>query len=230
MSSEATKQATVIIPALNEEYGICLTLKEIMRLPNVREIIVVDGGSLDGTAEIAERTGARVLIEKNTGYGNAIYQGVKLLDSNVQYVVFTDADFTYPAKFIPEMLKILEGNNDVGMVIGSRFKGKTFAESNIKPLSIANKVISGALRTLHGIELDDPLSNFRVIRAGLLREWKPKSKGFDIEVEINHYVERQGYRIVEIPIHYRPRIGEKKLSVKHGLSILSRILRMELER
>ena len=77
---------------------------------------------------------------------------------------------------------------------------------------------------LNGIKLNDPLSGLRVVRADVLRGWKPKSKGFDVEAEINFLVEREGYRIVEIPIDYRSRLGEKKLKVRDGFGILKRIV------
>ena len=70
----------------------------------------------------------------------------------------------------------------------------------------------------------DPLTGLRVVRAEILRNWKVKSKGFDIEVELNHRVEREGFGIVEVPIQYRERLGEKKLRVKHGAEILRRIM------
>jgi hypothetical protein len=62
------------------------------------------------------------------------------------------------------------------------------------------------------------------VRWEILKDWRPKSEGFDVEVELNHYVERKGYGILEIPIHYRPRLGEKKLKLRHGFIILKRIL------
>jgi hypothetical protein len=71
---------------------------------------------------------------------------------------------------------------------------------------------------------DDPLSGLRVVRWSLLKAWKPKSRGFDIEAELNHQVERQGYKTVEIPIDYRDRLGEKKLKLRHGFTILRRII------
>jgi hypothetical protein len=77
---------------------------------------------------------------------------------------------------------------------------------------------------LNGIQLADPLTGLRVVRAEILRNWKVKSKGFDIEVELNHRVEREGFGIVEIPIQYRERLGEKKLKVRDGVEILKRIL------
>ena len=77
---------------------------------------------------------------------------------------------------------------------------------------------------LNGIELRDPLTGLRVVRWEMLKNWEPKSDGFDLEVELNHHVERQGYRIVEMPIYYRPRLGEKKLKLRHGFVILKRVL------
>jgi hypothetical protein len=76
----------------------------------------------------------------------------------------------------------------------------------------------------NGIKLNDPLSGLRVVRAEVLKGWKSKSRGFDIEAEMNYHVERMGYRIVEIPIRYRPRLGEKKLKLRHGFAILKRIV------
>jgi dolichol-phosphate mannosyltransferase len=72
--------------------------------------------------------------------------------------------------------------------------------------------------------LRDPLTGLRVVRADLLRGWKVKSKGFDIEVELNHHIERSGYRIAEVDIAYRERLGEKKLKVRHGGAIFKRIV------
>jgi glycosyltransferase involved in cell wall biosynthesis len=152
VSSKATKNATVIIPALNEEEGIKATLSEILQLTDVREVIVVDGGSVDGTAEIAEKIGARVLIEKNAGYGGAIYHGIKRLNSSVRYVVFTDADFTYPAEYVPTMIEILEKNPDVGMVIGNRF----YREQNFV-FSFGNRLLAWAQHLISGLKLEDPL-------------------------------------------------------------------------
>jgi dolichol-phosphate mannosyltransferase len=76
----------------------------------------------------------------------------------------------------------------------------------------------------NGVTLRDPLTGLRVIRWELVRNWQPKSSGFDIEVELNHHIERQGYSIAEIEISYRERIGEKKLKLKDGITILKRIL------
>jgi dolichol-phosphate mannosyltransferase len=70
----------------------------------------------------------------------------------------------------------------------------------------------------------DPLSGLRVIRWEVIKEWIPKSDGFDVEVELNRYVEKQGYEIAEVEIPYRSRVGQKKLKLKHGVTIFKRIL------
>lgn len=231
MSSKATKEATVIIPALNEEKGIRSTLNEIKQLSAVIEIIVVDGGSVDGTAEIAEKTGAHVLIERNTGYGNAIYQGIKRLNPNARYVIFTDADFTYPAEYIPKMIEVLEQNPSVGMVIGNRFDGNyNQGKSSVNRFYVGNKILAFAHSLINGVSLSDPLSGLRIVRSEILRNWEPRSQGFDVELEMNTIVERENYKIVEIPINYRIRLGEKKLKVRHGFSILRRIIGLWFKR
>jgi dolichol-phosphate hexosyltransferase len=74
------------------------------------------------------------------------------------------------------------------------------------------------------VHLQDSLTGLRVVRAEILKDWKVKSKGFDIDVELNHHAERRGLGIVEIPIQYRRRLGEKKLKARHGATILKRII------
>ena len=81
-----------------------------------------------------------------------------------------------------------------------------------------------AHKLFNGIFLTDPLTGLRVIRAGILRKWKIKSKGFDMEVELNSEVRKQGFATIEVPIRYRTRLGDKKLRVKDGVNILKRIL------
>jgi dolichol-phosphate mannosyltransferase len=85
-------------------------------------------------------------------------------------------------------------------------------------------MLAWAHKTLNGVSLQDPLTGLRVIRTEILQDWDMKSKGFDIEVELNHLVAQRGFMIKEIPISYRARLGEKKLKVKDGLTILKRIL------
>jgi glycosyltransferase involved in cell wall biosynthesis len=220
-----TSQIAVVVAALNEEKGIGPTLEELRGVLRHPHIVVVDGNSVDRTVEIAKDMGARVMLQDGTGKGNAMVQGLQRLSPNVRFVVFTDADFTYPAEYIPKMLAVLEQDPDVGMVIGDRFNGEVnIQRSWTNPFYMGNRLIALAQHVLNGIRLNDPLSGMRVVRAFLLRKWEPKSQGFDVEAELNFLVEREGFRIVEIPIDYRSRLGEKKLKLRHGLGILKRIV------
>jgi hypothetical protein len=102
----------------------------------------------------------------------------------------------------------------VGMVCGNRFNGKVDSQALRPVFALGNKLIALAHNILNGIQLQDPLTGLRVVRAQILREWKVQSKGFDIEVELNQQVDQSGYEIIEIPIQYRQRLGEKKLGLK----------------
>jgi glycosyltransferase involved in cell wall biosynthesis len=184
----------------------------------------VDGNSVDRTIEIAKNMGADVLLQEGKGKGDAMFQGYRNISSKVPYIVFTDADYTYPAHYIPQMVEILDQNPKVGMVIGDRFKGQVNTSKSLtNPFYVGNRLLALAQLVMNGVKLDDPLSGLRVVRSEVLDGWRPKSKGFDVEAEMNALVERRGYRIVEIPIDYRSRMGEKKLKLRHGLGIMRRI-------
>jgi len=222
---ENNQSTLVIVAAFNEEAGIGLTLAEVrMFLPNPL-CLVVDGKSRDGTAKIAESMDAQVVVQKESGKGDAIAVAIehaKLLD--VRYVVFIDADYTYPAEYLPEMIRILDENPDVGMVCGNRFNNHFHLKEMHNMFYLGNRALASIHNFLNGVELRDPLTGLRVVRWEIVKGWKPKSKGFDVEVELNHFVEKRGFTISEIPIYYRQRLGEKKLKLRHGFSILRRIL------
>jgi len=215
----------VMIAALNEEKGIGPTLAEIRQFLDEPLCLVVDGQSVDGTAKVAEAMDAQVIFQKGSGKGDAIAMAMEHARAlDVKYVVFIDADFTYPAEYLPKMIRILEENPDVGMVCGNRFNTHLHLGKMHDVLYTGNRMIAFVHNLLNGVHMHDPLTGLRVVRWEILREWKPKSKSFDLEVELNHYVERKGYRILEVPIYYRPRLGEKKLQLKDGFTILKRIL------
>jgi glycosyltransferase involved in cell wall biosynthesis len=214
----------VIIAALNEEKGIGLSLAELRMVLADPRYLVVDGNSVDRTVEFAKEMGAEILFQKGTGKGEAIAQAIKHVNSDVNYVVFTDADYTYPVKCVPEMIRILEENPEVGMVTGNRFTHSLTLSAMKSFFFVGNRILAWTQRLINGVHLIDPLSGLRVIRWSILKNWEPNSKGFDIEAEMNHRVENKGYRIVEIPIQYRRRVGEKKLKLRHGFTILKRIV------
>jgi dolichol-phosphate hexosyltransferase len=221
---EACESAQLIIAALNEAPGIGLTITEMKDTLGEIPVIVVDGKSSDRTVEIAKNLGAEVIYQDGKGKGDALAKALEKINPNVEYVILTDADYTYPAEYVPDMINVLKENPLVGMVCGNRLNGEVDKEALHSVFHIGNQLLAWAHKMLNGVPLQDPLTGLRVIRTEVLSGWKIKSKGFDIEVELNQMVERSGFKIVEIPISYRARLGEKKLKVKHGLTILKRIL------
>jgi glycosyltransferase involved in cell wall biosynthesis len=215
----------LVIAALNEEEGIWLTIAEMKDTLGDISVLVVDGKSTDKTAELARNMGARVIIQDGTGKGDALAKAIQHLDPNANYIILTDADYTYPAEYVPDMIKILDENPQVGMVCGNRFNGHVDKRALYRIFHTGNKLLAFSHQMLNGVELKDPLTGLRVIRAEVLRNWKIESKGFDIEVELNNYVQKQGYLTKEILIDYRVRLGEKKLKARHGAAILRRIVK-----
>jgi glycosyltransferase involved in cell wall biosynthesis len=214
----------VFIAALNEEEGIGATISELSENVNVNRILLIDGHSHDRTVDVAKELGAEIFFQDGKGKGDALAKAVQCMGADAEYVVITDADFTYPAEYVPEMIQILENNPQIGMVCGNRFSKQTQGSAFQGRFTFGNKLLALAHSFLNGINLQDPLTGLRVIRADILRRWEIKSKGFDIEVELNHQVGKQGFETVEVPIEYRERLGEKKLQMKHGATILKRIL------
>jgi dolichol-phosphate mannosyltransferase len=212
------------IAALNEEEGVGATISELTESINLQRILVIDGHSVDRTVEVAKDHGAEIIFQDGKGKGDALAKAIESMDENVKYVVITDADFTYPATNVPEMINILEDMPDVGMVCGNRFSKKAEGKAFQSRFSFGNKALAFAHSALNGVDLQDPLTGLRVIRADILRRWVVKSKGFDVEVELNHQVAKQGFKTMEVPIEYRERLGEKKLKMKHGVTILKRIM------
>lgn len=222
------KSIQVIIAALNEEEGIGPTITELVEKLGNQRILLIDGNSQDKTVEVAKLSGAEILYQIGNGKGEALFQGLKHVGFRSKYVVIIDADFTYPAKFIPFMINILENNPHIGMVCGNRFNPMLDKGLLRGLFYYGNKLLALVHNFINGVILIDPLTGLRVIRAEILRDWILYSKGFDVEVELNIIVHRKGFLIGEIPIKYRSRIGVKKLKIKDGLFILKRILREPL--
>jgi len=216
--------AIVLLPTYKEPEGVKLVIKELGDIFDPF-ILVIDRPTGDSTGDNAEKLGATVLTQKTKGKGSAIKDALEYLEYrrlNHKYLIMIDADHTYPAKYIPEMIDILESNPDVGMVTGRRPKCR-----NLDIYHLGNHLLRLAHLILNGVNIKDPCTGLRIIRYDLIKNWRPKSKGFDIECEINHFINKiKGFNVVEIPIEYRNRIGEKKLSVRHGATILKRMLLM----
>jgi dolichol-phosphate hexosyltransferase len=215
---------SVVIAAFNEEEGIAPTICEMQKELREPQIIVVDGNSIDRTIDVAKDLGVEIFFQKKRGKGDAISEGLKYINGDSKYVVFTDADYTYPAKHVKEMIAVLDSNPEIGMVLGDRFSQRYKIESDKNQFYIGNRLLGFLQWIFNGVKLNDPFTGLRIMRYELLENWMPKSLSFDIEAEINHHIIKSGYNISELPIRYRKRLGKKKLGFRHGLNILRRII------
>ncbi|WP_226976155.1 glycosyltransferase family 2 protein [Pyrobaculum aerophilum] len=205
---------TVVLPTLNEAQALPKVVEEL-RATGYRDILVVDGGSTDGTVEEAKRLGLRVIGQYGRGKGMALRTALMYVET--PYVAVLDADYTYPPAELNKLVPLLR-HYDV--VIGAR-QGKMPAL-----YKLGNKVLAWLFRVLFGVDLRDPLTGMYVARTDVLREAVTEARGFDLEVEILAKALANGARVAEVPIQYRERIGKKKLRPWHGVGIAVKALEL----
>ncbi len=210
---------SIIIPAYNEETGLPLVLSALTQIIGKRdEIIVVDDGSHDNSSVVAEQFPCRVIRHTvNQGKGAAMRTG--LLHARGKYVIFVDADNTYPVEYIPKIAALLDRYD---FVRGIRLLGR----ENIPFTNrFGNLLFDVAFRMLHSIDEGDVLSGMYGIHREALMKFNIMSKGFDIETEIVAKVMAHGLSYTTIPITYSERVGEKKLkALRDGSRILESVL------
>ena len=212
---------TVVIPTLNEAEAIGAVLDEVLSVGVPRErVLVVDGGSTDGTVEIARSRGVRVVRQVGRGKAMAIYTAVR--EARTPILVFMDGDYTYPAKHIPELVEAVRSGYD--LVIGVRVPVEEGAQGRV--YALGNRALTWFFNLLFGTSLRDVLSGMYAVRRDVLEEVPFESRGFGVESEIAAHVVATGGRVGEVVIGYRRRLGEKKLGVSHGFSILLEMLRL----
>ncbi len=214
-------RVAVVIPALNEAPALPHVLPAIPRW--VAEVIVVDNGSRDATAEVAAGQLARVVSEPRRGYGQACLSGIAALSAEVDTVVFMDADASdRPEEMAQLLAPIAAGAAD--MVIGSRPAG---AEPGaLTPQQrFGNALACWLIRLLWGVRFTD-LGPFRAIGRDALARLEMQDRNFGWTVEMQVRAAGRGLRCAEIPVGYRRRIGRSKVSgtisgsVKAGAKIL----------
>jgi len=215
----------VVVPAKNEEKAIGTVLREIRSvLGKEAEIIVVDGLSTDRTIENAKQADAETTAvqQEGVGKGMAVRTGIKHATGDA--VAFIDSDLTYDPHDIPKVLQpILNGEADV--VLGSRLAGKIEKDAFALTNWIGNHIYSFLISLRCGMRLTDPLTGLRAYKKEALTNIDLTSSGFEIETELNIKCSKQGFRIVEVPISYRKRLGKTKLRVfRDGWRILRKIL------
>ena len=225
-------RVSVIIPTRNEAQAIGHVLAD---LPShlVTEVIVVDSNSTDGTQDIARRMGAHVIQEPRRGYGRACLTGIANAE-NPDVIVFLDGDYSDRPSELPVLLgPIIEGRADI--TLGSRLSGNNKSGALPWHQWLGNRLAAGMITLFYGVKLTD-LGPFRAGRADVLRALalKEATYGWAVEMILKGTIE--GFRVVEVPVSYHPRIGKSKISgtVKGTLGaawfILSRIVRYSFRR
>jgi len=211
--------ATIVIPAYNEEEGIAVVLESIFQaMDGSYEVIVVDDGSDDATAEITSGFPCQLIKhETNHGKGEALKTGIR--HATRESVIFIDADASYPAEVIPQMAEALKHYD---MVYCSRTTGR----ENIPRFNrLGSMVFQGLMRYVYGFKLRDYCTGLYGAKRCYLERMNLSSRGFAIEPEIAAKASRMKLQVQEIPIEYRPRVGQTKLnSLKAGFEHLRTIL------
>jgi glycosyltransferase involved in cell wall biosynthesis len=210
---------SVVIPAYNEENGIREIADRVLAVaPALREVgvdelelLVVDDGSKDGTADVAESITGVTMIRhpRNKGYGAALKTGFS--KARGELIGFLDADGTYPPEYFPQLCK--SALNGSELVIGSRMAG---ADSEM-PITrrIGNFFFANLLSILGRQKVTDSASGMRVFKREILGHIYPLPDGLNLTPVMSTRALHEGIRIEEIPIPYSERVGRSKLSVIH---------------
>jgi hypothetical protein len=201
-----------VIPCLNEaeniELCVSAALRALREMDVPGEVVVADNNSEDDSARLAERAGARVVVERRRGYGSAYLAGFAA--SRGRYIVMADADLTYDFNEIPRFVAELE--NGAEMVIGDRM-------DNIQPGAmpwlhryVGNPLLTGLLNLFFRTGISDAHCGMRALRREVLARLDLRTTGMEFASEMVIRASKEKLRIAEFPIEYHPRGGESKLS------------------
>jgi glycosyltransferase involved in cell wall biosynthesis len=224
---------SVIIPALNEEEPIAGVVRECFATGVPDQVIVVDNGSTDRTAERAREAGARVATAPR-GYGRACAAGIQALSPECDIVVFLDGDGSDCPEFMPQLVDpIAAGKFD--FIIGSRTRGQREPGSMNFQQVLSGRGAGLIVRLLYGVRYTD-MSPFRAIRRDAFTKLNMREETYGWNLEMQMKAARAGLRILEIPVNHRRRAGgESKVSgtlrgtFVAGARILATLVRVALE-
>jgi len=196
---------SVIVPVYNEKRTIDLILEKVRAVPLEKEIIVVDGHSIDGTRALLKEQekipGTRVIYEpERRGRGHALKEGIRVAQGDI--IIFQDADLELDPADYPDLIKPIEENHAV-VVFGSRFLRE-------KPLMSflqfwGNRLINMMVNLLYGTRLTDVETCYQVFRRDAIQNIQIENNSFAFTVELTVKLIKAGYKIHEIPIKYFPR-------------------------
>jgi len=210
---------SVVMGSRNEEGAISKVIKGIQKATRDQAEIVVVDGSLDRTPDIAESLGAKVIRQKPQGYGVAVKAA--LMSASRDIIITVDCDDTYPTEQIPEFVRLIREGYDV--VSGSRIARDT---KNMRSLNkLGNRLFADITSFLYGISVTDVTTGMRAYRRKVIHSinW---TENVGLSAELLFRPALRGFKIIEIPIDYRPRIGETKLNpLTGGLGIFKSIIK-----
>jgi glycosyltransferase involved in cell wall biosynthesis len=226
---------SVIVPALNEEEPIADVVRGCLTTGLPAEVIVVDNGSSDRTAECAQEAGARIVSEPVPGYGRACAAGVRALSAESDLVVFLDGDGSDCPELMPQLVEpIRRGEQD--FVIGSRTRGEREPGSMNFQQVFAGRIAGWLLRLLYGVSYSD-MCPFRAIRRDALEQLEMKEQTYGWNLEMQMRAAQARLRILEVPVSHRCRTGgESKVSgtlrgtFVAGTRIIATLFRVAFER
>jgi dolichol-phosphate mannosyltransferase len=235
-SAARRRKVSIVVPAYNEEGFIGALLEKLLSVETERvsfekEIIVVNDGSTDRTAEVvAQFPSVRLINQKNQGKGAAVQRGVR--EASGDYVLVQDADLEYEPGDIPRILEALGSSSDTA-VYGSRFLGalalypKRIVFRGRVPGQqfgpwLMNRILTVLGFILYGRWITDLLTGYKIYPVAFLRSVKVKTAGFETDHELTAKLIRAGYKIREVPVGYTPRsVAEgKKIGPIDGLSAI----------
>ena len=209
---------TIIIPAYNEEKPLSFVLEELSSIiDDSYEVILIDDGSTDKTAEVADDFGIKIIKHPvNFGKGASMMTGIEAAQG--QNIIFLDADNTYPIEKIKTIVNLLK---EYDMVNGARENLVNMEMFN----RFGNKLFRKMFKIFYKSNINDPLSGLYGLKKECLELMQLSSYGFDIETEITIKATCMNLKIAEFPIQYNERVGETKLKpVRDGFHILKRII------
>lgn len=195
---------SVIIPCLDEEEAIGEVVAAVRR-HRVAEVIIVDGGSRDRTAERARAAGAKVVVEPRRGYGRAMLAGIAAIDATSDVLLFIDGDGSDRPEMIPAVLKpICAGRAD--FVLGSRILGEREPGSLSAAQILAGRLSGLLIHLVYGVRFTD-MSPFRAIRRSALERLGMREESFGWNLEMQMRAAAVGLRILEVAVGQRHRAG-----------------------
>ena len=192
---------TILIPALNEEATIREVLERCLAVPLSKQIVVINDGSTDSTAEILKAFGEKIEVVTNpkpSGKGNAIRKALNLIKGKA--VIVQDADLEYSPEQIPTLIQpILDGSASV--VFGTRF-AKGFPSSMAFPNKLVNFLLAVSVRLLFGKKISDEATCYKALRSDVLQAMNLECQRFEFCPEVTAKTFRLGLSIIEVPIDY----------------------------